>query len=171
MDDYLSKPVNPAALLSKLAEFEERGGAAKTQSGTAPAQEPALNELLETAGIESAALETLDSVMTPEESREFVEAFCAELESRMSRMVEAETAEALAADAHALIGTAGNVGAMQVSALAGSIEKSCKTGDFTSAQATMAVLRQTADKASEGLEAWLRAKPTGSPKSVRAGRL
>jgi signal transduction histidine kinase/DNA-binding response OmpR family regulator len=159
MDDYLSKPVNPAVLLAKLAEFAERAGVAAARPATGvPAVQQALNDLLEKAGIESGALETLDSVMTPEESREFVQAFQAELETRMSRMVKAETPEALAADAHALIGTAGNVGAMKVSELASSVEKSCKAGEFASAQATVAVLRRTADTVSEGLEAWLQSK-------------
>jgi HPt (histidine-containing phosphotransfer) domain-containing protein len=100
--------------------------------------------------------------MTAEESREFVEAFRDELETRMSRMAKAETAEALAADAHALIGTAGNVGAMKLSELASSVEKSCKAGEFTSAQATVAVLRRTADSAAQGLEAWLQSKSGAS---------
>jgi HPt (histidine-containing phosphotransfer) domain-containing protein len=119
---------------------------------------PPLDEVLERAGIATSALDTLDSVMTPEESREFVEAFRAELATRMSRMQTAQTPEALAADAHALISTAGNVGAMKVSELASSVERCCKAGEFASAQATLPVLRRTADTASEGLEAWLQAK-------------
>jgi HPt (histidine-containing phosphotransfer) domain-containing protein len=153
MDDYLSKPVNPGALLDKLGEI-----AGKIVGPPPATAKPALDDLLEKAGIETAALDTLDSVMTPEEARDFIEAFRAELATRMSRMLTAETPEALAADAHALIGTAGNVGAMKVSELASAVEKSCKAGDFASAQATVAVLRRTADTASEGLEAWLRAK-------------
>jgi len=158
MDDYLSKPVNPAALLGKLAEFSGKDGAPPHTQPAAETPAPALSEVLEKAGIESAALETLDSVMTAEESREFVEAFRTELETRMSRMVTAETPASLAADAHALIGTAGNVGAMKVSELASAVEKSCKAGEFASAQATVAALRRSADTASEGLEAWLQSK-------------
>jgi CheY-like chemotaxis protein len=153
MSDYLSKPVKPAALLGKLAEVAEKIGATENR---APALE--LDDLLERAGIETSALNTLDSVMTPEESRDFVDAFRAELAARMSRMLAAETAEALAADAHALIGTAGNVGAMKLSELASSVEKSCRAGEFDSARATVAALRRTADTASEGLEAWLQSK-------------
>ena len=145
------------ALKKTQAEVAERVGAAAMQPPAA-APAPSLTDLLEKAGIESTALETLDSVMTPEESRAFVEAFRTELATRMTRMVKAETAEALAADAHALIGTAGNVGAMKVSALASTVEKSCKAGAFDSARATVAVLRRTADTASEGLEAWLQSK-------------
>ncbi|HEX4508270.1 MAG TPA: response regulator [Alphaproteobacteria bacterium] len=155
MDDYLSKPVNPAALLGKLAEFAEKIGVAGTDAASTA---PALNDLLVKAGIETAALDTLDSVMTPEEAREFVEAFRTELETRMSRMLTAETTEVLAADAHALISMAGNVGAMKVSQLASAVEKSCKAGELASAQATVAVLRRTADTATEGLEAWLQSK-------------
>jgi len=159
MDDYLSKPVNPAALLAKLDEIAEKLAPAGHEPATgALPQSPALSDLLAKAGIEPAALDTLDSVMTPAEASEFVEAFRSELALRMSRMIESDSVEALAADAHALISTAGNVGAMKVSQLAGSVEKSCKAGEFASARATVAVLRRTADTASEGLEAWLKTK-------------
>jgi signal transduction histidine kinase/CheY-like chemotaxis protein/HPt (histidine-containing phosphotransfer) domain-containing protein len=159
MDDYLSKPVNPPALLGKLGEIAEKLRPRPAMPDIAPqARTPALGDLLTKAGIETAALDTLDSVMTPSEASDFVEAFRVELASRMSRMLEADSTQTLAADAHALIGTAGNVGAMKVSALAGSIEKSCKAGDIASARATVAVLRRTADTASEGLGAWLKTK-------------
>jgi len=158
MDDYLSKPVNPAALLGKLDEIADKIAGPGAPPAVAEPVAPALGDLLEKAGIETAALDTLDSVMTTEESREFIEAFRAELATRMSRMLAAETPEALAADAHALIGTAGNVGAMKLSELASAVEKSCKAGEFASAQATVAVLRRTADTASEGLETWLKTK-------------
>jgi CheY-like chemotaxis protein len=159
MDDYLSKPVSPPALLGKLGEIADKLALSRRRPAMPDiAAQPALGDLLAKAGIEPAALDTLDSVMTPAEASEFVEAFRAELATRMSRMLEADSAQSLAADAHALISTAGNVGAMKVSALAGSVEKSCKAGDIASARATVAVLRRTADTASEGLEAWLKTK-------------
>jgi HPt (histidine-containing phosphotransfer) domain-containing protein len=162
MDDYLSKPVSPPALLSKLGEIADKLALSRPRPAVpdiaTPPQAPALGDLLAKAGIEPAALDTLDSVMTPTEASEFVEAFRVELATRMSRMLDADSTQTLAADAHALIGTAGNVGAMKVSALAGSVEKSCKAGDIASARATVAVLRRTADTASEGLEAWLKTK-------------
>jgi HPt (histidine-containing phosphotransfer) domain-containing protein len=96
--------------------------------------------------------------MTPADVCEFVEAFRADLATRLSRMLDAGSVEALAADAHALIGTAGNVGAMKVSQLAGSVEKACKAGEFASARATVAVLRRAADTASAGLETWLKTR-------------
>jgi signal transduction histidine kinase/CheY-like chemotaxis protein/HPt (histidine-containing phosphotransfer) domain-containing protein len=162
MDDYLSKPVNPPALLAKLAGIAEKLALSRAPPGTpvaaASPRTPPLGDILAKAGIETAALDTLDSVMTPAEAGEFVETFRVELATRMSRMVDADSTQALAADAHALISTAGNVGAMKVSELAGSVEKSCRAGDIASARATVAVLRRTADTASEGLEAWLKTK-------------
>jgi response regulator RpfG family c-di-GMP phosphodiesterase len=158
MDDYLSKPVSPAALLEKLADIAEKHSLSRREPTAAPSESPALNDLLAQAGIETAALDTLDSVMTPADAREFVEAFRTDLATRMSRMLDTDSVETLAADAHALIGTAGNVGAMKLSQLAGSVEKACKAGEFASARATVAVLRRTADTASEGLEAWLKTK-------------
>ena len=158
MDDYLSKPVNPASLLAKLAVIAEKLSLSRREPVAVPPKSPALNDVLAKAGIETAALDTLDSVMTPADAREFVEAFRTDLATRMSRMLDTDSVETLAADAHALIGTAGNVGAMKVSQLAGSVEKACKAGEFASARATVAVLRRTADTASEGLEAWLKTK-------------
>ncbi len=156
MDDYLSKPVNSAALLGKLAEIAQKA-APKTDIAAASAVS-ALGDVLAKAGIEGAALDTLDSVMTPEETREFVEAFRTDLAARVSRMQAADTAQALAADAHALISTAGNVGATKLSLLASSVEKSCNAGEFDAARATVAMIEQTAATASEGLEAWLQSK-------------
>jgi signal transduction histidine kinase/DNA-binding response OmpR family regulator len=159
MDDYLSKPVNPPALLAKLGEIAERlrPRPAVPDIAASPRM-PTIGDLLAKAGIEPAALDTLDSVMAPAEASEFVEAFRVELAIRMSKMLEADSTQALSIEAHALIGTAGNVGAMNVSELACSVEKSCKAGDIASARATVAVLRGTADSASEGLEAWLKTK-------------
>jgi signal transduction histidine kinase/DNA-binding response OmpR family regulator/HPt (histidine-containing phosphotransfer) domain-containing protein len=159
MDDYLSKPVNPMALLAKLSDIAARLSPSPQEPAAAtPQGAPVLSDLLKRAGIEAAALDTLDSVMTPADVCEFVEAFRADLATRLSRMLDAGSVEALAADAHALIGTAGNVGAMKVSQLAGSVEKACKAGEFASARATVAVLRRAADTASAGLETWLKTR-------------
>jgi signal transduction histidine kinase/CheY-like chemotaxis protein len=157
MDDYLSKPVNSAALLGKLAEIAQKAPA-KAEAAEAPAVGPALGDMLAKAGIEAAALDTLDSVMTPEETREFVESFRSDLAARVARMQAADTAQALAADAHALISTAGNVGATKLSSLASAVEKSCKAGEFDAARATVATIAQTAATASQGLETWLQSR-------------
>ena len=159
MDDYISKPVNPATLLSKLAEIADKLALSRPSpiAGVASVK-PELNEILTRAGIEKSALDTLEAVMSAGEASEFVEMFRSELKARLARMMEADAVEPLAADAHALISTAGNVGAMKVSELAGQVEKACKAGELASAQASVALLRRAGDTASEGLESWLRAK-------------
>ncbi len=154
MNDYISKPVDPATLLSKLAEI---AGSVAESRPKAP-ETPALGDILTKAGIETSALDTLEAVMTADEARDFVEMFRSELATRLSRMIEADTIEPLAADAHAMISIAGNVGAMKVSELSGSIEKACKAGELDAARASVAVLRRAAESASEALETWLKVK-------------
>jgi CheY-like chemotaxis protein/HPt (histidine-containing phosphotransfer) domain-containing protein len=160
MNDYISKPVNPATLLSKLAEIAD----SIAESGPkAPAETPALSEVLAKAGIETSALDTLEAVMSAAEVREFIEMFRDELATRLSRMMEADAIEPLAADAHAMISIAGNVGAMKVSKLAGAIDKACKAGELASARVFVALLRRAGESASDGLETWLKAKTVTTP--------
>ncbi len=156
MNDYISKPVNPAALLAKLAEVAQR---------LSPAPPPAISvavtpkpDTLELSGIDIAALEMLDSVMSPAEVREFIELFLAETTTRLERMRSTDDMAVLGADAHALVGIAGNVGAMAFSKLAGEIDVACKAGDKERAHRMLAPIETVAGKASRALEDWLAAK-------------
>ncbi|MDB5396416.1 MAG: multi-sensor hybrid histidine kinase [Rhodospirillales bacterium] len=158
MNDYISKPVNPAALLAKLAEV-----AAKLPPSVSAAVEPviakpAAKDELATAGIEVSSLEMLETVMTPAELREFIELFLCEIATRLARMPSTDNIAALGADGHALVGIAGNVGAMRFSKLASAIDMACKAGDIEAARASLPELGRVAETASHALEAWLRAK-------------
>jgi signal transduction histidine kinase/DNA-binding response OmpR family regulator len=153
MNDYISKPVNPPTLLAKLAEV------AVKRPPVPPAPErSAINDDLAQAGIEISALEMLDSVMTPAEVREFIEMFLSETATRLARMASVNDITALGADGHALVGIAGNVGAMRFSRLAGALDMACKAGNMEEARRLLKPIAGAAEIASRALEAWLREK-------------
>jgi signal transduction histidine kinase/DNA-binding response OmpR family regulator len=159
MNDYISKPVNPATLLAKLAEVAARQSASAPPTAPAPvSEESAAPDDLVRAGIEASALEMLDAVMSPAEVREFIEMFFTETATRLERMPATDDIATLGGDAHALVGIAGNVGAMRFSKLAGVIDMTCKAGDFGSARGMLPELADAAESASRALEAWLKAK-------------
>jgi HPt (histidine-containing phosphotransfer) domain-containing protein len=70
--------------------------------------------------------------MSPTETASFVRSYLADADDRiadMSRQSKAGNLAAVAGNAHALVSTAGSVGAMRVSQLARSIETASRGGD------------------------------------------
>src|SRR5258708_37212803 len=134
MDDYLSKPLNPAMLISKLGDLAlalkkpARGPAlaAAASANTSPADAPT-----EIGILDGGRLSLLESVMPPESLREFLGLFLEQTEERAAR-IQAASAEgdlaALGREAHSLLGAAGNVGAGGVRRLAQAPETALRGG-------------------------------------------
>ena len=164
MSDYLSKPVDPAALMAKLAEVAAR------LSLTAPLRSVevtrtagngiARTDNLVEAGIAVSALEMLETVMSPADVTEFIELFLKETSTRLDRMLMADDISALGADGHALVGIAGNVGATRFSTLAGALDICCKAGDLDGARQLLPDIVRAAGEASRALESWLQERGT-----------
>ena len=155
MNDYISKPVDQTILLAKLLEIAQ----SLEQEVFAEDVAASLNDALAVAGIDLSCLETLNAVMEPVEVRDFLEMYLGEAVERMSRMEAASDLTAISGDAHALIGTSGNVGASQVSELARSVEIACKSGDDEAVRALLPQLAGVLSTTSDALTAWLRAQP------------
>ena len=161
MDDYISKPVDQTVLLSKLIEIGKRKEMAP--DGPVGESEPAVQQVdvdavLTESGVELSSLETLNAVMTPDEVRDFIEMYVSESAERIARL-EAETDPTrVVADAHALSGTSGNVGAARVAALARSIENAYRGGDVDTGAAKMRQLPAAFEEARAALTTWLGAR-------------
>jgi HPt (histidine-containing phosphotransfer) domain-containing protein len=151
--------VSPALLLSKLTDLArsapDTGAPAEAEI---VADAPAASDELAKAGIEVESLQTLEKVMTPEETREFVEGFCIDAADRIARMNAATGVEGIGPDAHALVSIAGNVGGMRISKLAKSIDAACKAGDLQTAMAILPSLTAAVNVGSAALQNWLTAK-------------
>ena len=154
MDDYLSKPINSAALLSKLEGIGSRFE--HMHDETATPDEHASREVKE---FDPTQLEALRNTLKP---GKFAEHLTLLLETFMPTVDRIETylqAGDLAhggQEAHNLVSIAGNYGAKTVSAVARELEQACKRADGNLAADRFAVLRPAARDAASTFDQFLK---------------
>jgi CheY-like chemotaxis protein len=152
MDDYLSKPVDPMVLLSKLGSGPPPGA----KSAAAPAGPSG------TAELDDERLALLVDLMPGDPVREFVSAFIDTGIDRTGRIRSALAEGDLAAagrEAHAICGAAGNVGASGMERIARSLLSACKDGDAAAAAAAARQLDGSVEQTDTALRAWLAQLP------------
>jgi signal transduction histidine kinase/DNA-binding response OmpR family regulator/HPt (histidine-containing phosphotransfer) domain-containing protein len=160
MDDYVSKPINSELLLSKLTQLGRiipRPPVEVTTPPSLPGHSEDLDELLARSDIDKTCLTTVASVMSPTETANFVRSYLADADDRiadMSRQSKAGNLAAVAGNAHALVSTAGSVGAMRVSQLARSIETASRGGDTDMTSMLVKQLQSASALSGIGLKFW-----------------
>ena len=167
MDDYVSKPVSPELLLSKLADLAlaTKPRVPATAATTPAISAPEVATLLADATEQPAAdaldlprLKMLSDLLQPEEVRGLLEMYLANSGERVATirsLADGSNLAALAKEAHQLIGTSGNVGAMRVCELAGALEQACKSGAAGDVPHQAMVLLEAVAAASEAISTWL----------------
>jgi CheY-like chemotaxis protein/HPt (histidine-containing phosphotransfer) domain-containing protein len=168
MDDYLSKPLEPAALFAALARLANPSATASSSQKTPPAdtelhgaeKEADVDELLESgiAILDPVRVATLERVLPTVELIEFVRMFLESLGGLASRIHPLLTGlefEELCREAHALAGTAGNVGALQVSHWARELEHACKKRDTAAMDRASKAVGQALPQTKVELLRWL----------------
>jgi CheY-like chemotaxis protein/HPt (histidine-containing phosphotransfer) domain-containing protein len=156
MDDYLSKPLQPEALLSKLTDLARALKPRKPTANAATAAPPADNGGAE--DVDGARLASLEAVLGPDGVREIVGAYLANTAERMARVVDAAAASGLAdlrREAHTIAGTSGNIGAVRVSTVAKALEAACECGDHDGAARLAKELEAATAAAASALKVWL----------------
>jgi CheY-like chemotaxis protein/HPt (histidine-containing phosphotransfer) domain-containing protein len=153
MDDYLTKPLQVAALAQALEKWI---GGARTVA--APAAQPAADVAPATV-MDFGRLEEFrefdDGELTM--TREVIALFQQDTPVRLEAIAAAvagHDADALANAAHALRGAAGNVGAMALHLDAGELETLAKEGWPADAESRLAHLRQLWDRTREAIAGW-----------------
>ena len=148
MDDYVSKPIKPALLLRKMASIGRNPAddADRSPCSVPPVLESANQEPL----LDSEVLDGLRDLFPPQQMHEYIGLFRASTAERLARMNAAAAAmnvAGLGAEAHAITGTAGTIGAMRLSAIARELETACKRGAEPALLASLAeALRQRAEE-------------------------
>ena len=158
MDDYISKPIEATILLSKLAELALKVKPSAPTSDDAVTVKRPMDGSARPGGIDMTCIDNLEAMMSPEDVREFLELYLAQTSERMSDILTLSAAGELAGiarEAHTLAGTAGNVGAEQVSQAARSLEEACKAGDLKSATRFVDELNEASRIAAAALRAEL----------------
>jgi HPt (histidine-containing phosphotransfer) domain-containing protein len=74
--------------------------------------------------------------------------------------------EKIAGEAHIIVSTSGNIGAMQLSALARTLEHKCKEKQFHLVDGLIAELKAATQAVVSELDAWLAVRRSGSEKSI-----
>jgi len=164
MDRLRFEADRPEILLTKLAAIVERPQVVSTATG--PAAKPGAPTSPE---IEAASLDQILAVMDPAEAYRSSRPLSMRRGKRIARMAADGNLESRAGDAHALVSTSGNVGAMRVSQLARSVELDCRAGDRDGADIAMARLAEAVGLASAELAQWL--PGSGAARFGAAGRL
>ncbi|MGH7123232.1 MAG: response regulator [Stellaceae bacterium] len=165
MDDYVSKPVSPEILLSKLADL---GRATKARTSAPSAAATTEAPAAETSGNQSSAphhstldadrLGMLEQMLPIEDVRALLDMFVVNSNERVATMrtlSKSGDLAALAREAHALIGTSGNVGAARASGIAVALEAACKRGDLEEVSGLVAALDEAVAATIDEILAWL----------------
>ena len=168
MNDYVSKPIQPAALLTKLAEIAPAQRVVQPDTpapGVTSLEFSRAPDISANSAIDYACLDTLKTMMEPADLREFLQ-LCLDQGSERVSHIQALWSKgdlgSVAKEAHTLVGTAGNVGANRVSELARSIEEACKASDREAADRFVGLLPEASRLASDALRNWLDSQLSGN---------
>ena len=161
MDDYLSKPVRPDILLSKLKALwlSRAQSNHPLKTSTSPIKE----------AIDQSHLEAIKTILPVGDMQDVIRRYLVcigEVMNRIRHCAETNNLEALAQEAHTIVGVAGNVGALQVSNLAAALQRAAKMGDRPEVRQLIDALSKSSNVASDQLYAWLSAN---SVTEMRAG--
>ena len=156
MDDYLSKPIDNGELFSRLNDV----AAGLVGRSRGPALVNA--DCLPPVTIDAARLEMIAEVMAGGEPLgEFVDVFLANTAERINqirRLLDSHDLHGTGREAHTLLGTAGNFGAMRLSRLAEELRAACDTGIASRARDVADGLTEAWDATSGAMHAWLNDK-------------
>ena len=149
MDDYICKPMQPKALLEKLAAFARRLPPAGTSRPAAVDSDPPLldhdnlNDLLDAVLIDKAI--------------GFIDVFLEDADQRLIQIAQAtdtEDYDGCRTAAHALISMAGTFGAMRMSAMARRLEMAAKAKDGVGVKALADQLQVCSRETAQALKVW-----------------
>jgi signal transduction histidine kinase/CheY-like chemotaxis protein/HPt (histidine-containing phosphotransfer) domain-containing protein len=151
MDDYISKPIQPTNLLSKLAAMVGRHAPEPLQRHADGAS----------ATLDLEKLDGMDNVLPKNEVNAFIDLYLQDAATHLTSIADAMAQgefDAVARSAHVLVSTAGNVGAMAVSVSARRLVNACRGNDRTAVGPAAVELQLLAEEADTALRAWLKTR-------------
>jgi signal transduction histidine kinase/CheY-like chemotaxis protein len=161
MNDYVSKPVQPALLYAKLAAIG--AGIADKSPQPAPAETaPQLKVVTNDASAEApvldrAKLADLEGALPLAKVKALISLYLTDVEQHLTRIAEHRAKgdfESVAREAHNVVGTSGNLGAMQASAVARRLETACRNGNHELSYRLISELSEACEKSSAAFKVW-----------------
>lgn len=161
MNGYISKPYQPALLLSTLEKFADRGALPdRTPEVEMSGAEPSSGSGADLPVLDLDQLDTFGSVFSLSKMRNLASLYMIDVEARLVLIDDCRANrdfEGVSRQAHMIVSTAGNLGAEQTSALARQLEISCAKGDDTQSDRLIGALRISCQSSSGALRRWLNA--------------
>ena len=161
MDDYLSKPIQVRLLLEKLSDLRV-APRPQAQGGTprAPAGRRSSDQIAPTPSgeLDYSRLDTLRTVLPPDGVRDFLGMYFSQVQKSLDAIRQRSTGgdlKATAGETHALVGIAGNVGAIRVCELARSLEQAGMAERRDAVPQLIEELAQAAEASAAALHDWL----------------
>jgi signal transduction histidine kinase/CheY-like chemotaxis protein/HPt (histidine-containing phosphotransfer) domain-containing protein len=159
MNDYVSKPVQPAFLLSKLADIVAARPSPLNEDNPHQTQPPVQAEKSDQdfPVLDHKQFEDLQAALKPAVLREFVSLYLVDVDLHLEEIARSRAKRDFArvsSEAHVLVSTAGNLGAMQTSAAARRLENACRTQDYDQTYRLISELAETAARSGEVLQTW-----------------
>ena len=163
MNDYISKPVQPALLLTKLAAIAVRN----SEHLLFPAPDKAMSVPHEIADgdrngepplLDLQVMADLENALPSEQALGLLSLYLVDLDQQFARIAEFSAKNDLqnvSRHAHVIVGTAGNFGAMRTSAVAGRLEAACRSANHELCRRLVAELNVVGEESSKALRAWI----------------
>jgi signal transduction histidine kinase/ActR/RegA family two-component response regulator/HPt (histidine-containing phosphotransfer) domain-containing protein len=166
MDDFVAKPIDPALLLGKLARLPTLAPATSDLPTSANSPSPAHAQPVATEAerdkdcpvFDPVRLATLAGFLPPEQLRDFARLYlehAIDSASRIAALAAEGDCGAMAREAHQLVGSAGNAGALEMRRLAEALAVASKAGNVAACQLVAALLPPATERAASRLRAWL----------------
>jgi DNA-binding response OmpR family regulator len=160
MNDYVSKPIDSKSLLARLAALPNRVPAANHMPVVVelPVARPGGDA--EKSAIDKEKLGELLRYLPISNVIDLIILFTAESNShamRIKNYLAEKDHQSIAREAHILVSTAGNIGAMNLSAVARTLEHACKDGKVEDLGRLVGELDRGISAANAAFEAWMAA--------------
>ncbi|MGC2204206.1 MAG: response regulator [Stellaceae bacterium] len=157
MNEYLSKPIDTVALFSRLDD------ATAGLIERAASEPSAIADHVPAVVVDPARLELIAEVMEGEPLGEFLDVFLVSAAERIGQiraLTDRGDFGQVAREAHTLLGTAGNLGALQLNQLAAELRSACDAGNDALARALAGELVEALNATTAAIRDWLGAKGT-----------
>jgi HPt (histidine-containing phosphotransfer) domain-containing protein len=166
MNDYISKPIQAALLLSKLARFAEQDTQLVSQFPFFSTQALATQmksdaEEVKPALLDSGMLSELEEVLSLPQLLSFISLYLVDLELRLARITDCREAgdfDSILLQAHIIVSIAGNLGAMHTSMVARRLEMACRSQNHKLFHQLIGELAESCESSSAALRVWSNSK-------------
>jgi signal transduction histidine kinase/CheY-like chemotaxis protein/HPt (histidine-containing phosphotransfer) domain-containing protein len=171
MDDYISKPVQPALLLEKLDRIARGLGEPEGGDDQSAKRGDAGDDWKNAPLVDAEKLAELESALPVARLSELVTLYLADADhqiSEISQGLETNDMRRASRAAHTMVGTAGSFGAMRASLLSRRLEEACRGGTIVVARGLAGELNAVNSQSRQQFERWLATQATAGVSKTAA---